>query len=238
MFLRRPAFVAILPAVLLACGPARGDVGATLSLQTDARDRGMSYSGNRPSAQLGLAGDFDAGWYGGLSLGEARFAEHRGPWLRAYGGRVMGLVPGLNGEFGLLAHRFDRIRRYDFVEAYAGLLGERWSLRVYASPDYYGIGQRSVYAEVNGRWPLCAEASSPALVGHAGVLRGWGGGAALAYTEPSRPTRTDLRAGLSWPWGVSGEWQLLWTSASRGGPFTWTDASRRRAVSLNFTLGF
>jgi len=234
MLLPRPALIAM----LLACGLARADVGATLSLQTDARDRGLSYSGNRPSAQLGLAGDFDAGWYAGMSLGEARFADRSGPWLRVYGGRVMSLVPGLNGEFGLLAHRFDRIRRYDFVEAYAGLLGERWNLRVYASPDYYGIGQRSVYAEVNGRWPLGAEASSPALVGHVGALRGWGGDAVPAYTEPHGPTRTDLRAGLSWPWGGSGEWQLLWTSASRGGPFTWTDASRRQAVSLNFTLGF
>lgn len=238
MLLSRPALIATCLVLLLAGRPARADVGATLSLQTDARDRGVSYSDNRPSAQLGLAADFEAGWYAGLSLAEARFSDRSGPWLRVYGGRVVTLVPGLNGEFGLLAHRFDKIRRYDFAEAYAGLLGERWSLRVYASPDYYGIGQRSVYAEVNGRWPLGAASSSPALIGHVGVLRGWGGDAAPAYTESHGPTRIDLRAGLSWPWGSAGEWQLLWASASRGGPFTWADAGRRQAVSLNFTLGF
>lgn len=220
----------------LVAGVAHADLGFTLSLQTDARDRGMSYSDNRPSAQLGLSWDGAAGWYAGASLAEARFTDGYSAWLRVYGGRAVGLAPGLSGEFGLLAHRFDKVSSYDFAEAYAGLLGERWNLRVYASPDYYGVGQRSLYAEANGRWPL---GTSPlSAIAHAGVLRGFGGPAPPPSAELRRAERVDLRAGVSWPWREAGEWQLVWTAASRSGPYTWTDASRRRTVSLNFSLGF
>lgn len=231
-----PRLASLLLFSLLA-GVARADLGFTLSLQTDARDRGMSYSDNRPSGQLGVSWDGAAGWYAGASLGEARFTDGDSAWLRVYGGRVVSLAAGLNGEFGLLAHRFDKLSSYDFAEAYVGLLGERWSLRLYASPDYYGIGQHSLYAEANGRWPL-GTALPLTAIAHAGVLRGFGGPPPPPFAEPRRSTRVDLRAGVSWPWREAGEWQLVWTAASRGGPYTWTDASRRRAVSLNFSLGF
>ncbi|CAM3660666.1 TorF family putative porin [Roseateles saccharophilus] len=226
----RLACLTSLTAALLA-GAVRADVGATLSLQTDSRDRGLSYSGNRPSAQLGLTWDGDAGGYAGALLTHARFdAEHQGAWLRVYGGRVVALRPGLDGEAGLLWNRFERLSQYDFAEVYAGLLGERWSLRLHHSPNYYGSGQRSVYGEFNLRWPLGPEV---AAFGHAGVLRGRG--AALpAYVEPLGPTRIDLRAGLSWQLGRGCELQLAWVTASRGGPYTWTDPTRRRAAVLSF----
>lgn len=231
----RPARLLLLLAPLLAgTGPAQADVGATLSVQTDARDRGMSYSANRPGAQLGLVWDGAAGWYGGASLTRARFTGRQGAWLRLYGGRVVGLQPGLDGEAGLVVHRFENVSRYDYVEAYAGLLGERWNLRVYASPDYYGVGQRSLYGEVNLHWPLAA---GIAAVGHAGLLRGFGGPPS-AYLDSRRAARTDLRAGASWQLGTSSELQLAWVAASRGGPYTWTDATRRRTVVLQLTTAF
>ena len=219
-------------APLLACaGAACADVGATLSLQSDARERGMSYSANDPSAQAGLAWDGRTGWYGGASLTQARFTDRRGAWLRAYGGRVIELAPGLDGEAGLLVNRFENVSRYDFVEAYAGLLGERWNLRLHHSPDYYGSGQRSLYGELNLRWPV---AKGLAAVGHAGVLRGWGG-AGQSYGEPHGPTRIDLRAGAAWQLGERCELQLAWVSASRGGPYTWMDSTRRRTVVLGLS---
>lgn len=224
--------LSLLTAPLLA-GVAQADAGGTLSLQSDARERGLSYSGSRPSAQLGLAWDSDAGWYAGTLLSRARFdAEHRGAWLRLYGGRVVGLATGLDGELGLVANRFESLSRYDFVEAYAGLLGERWSLRLHHATDYYGSGQRSVYGEFNWRWPL---AKDVAAVGHAGVLRGRGGNAPPAYVEPHGPSRVDWRAGASWQLGGGCELQLSWVGASRGGPYTWTDSTRRRAAVLSIS---
>ncbi|WP_457446551.1 TorF family putative porin [Roseateles sp. P5_E4] len=233
-----PAYLArltTLVATLLAgAGAAWADVGGTLSLQTDARERGMSYSANRPSAQLGLAWDGEAGWYGGAQLAHARFSQRRGAALQLYGGRVFGLAPGLDGEAGIVAHAYENVSRYDYQEVYAGLLGERWNLRAYVSPDYYGIGQRSVYAEFNLRWPL---ARGVAALGHVGLLHGRGGRAS-PYAEPHGATRADLRLGASWQLGASSDLQLAWTAAGRGGPYTWTDATRRRALVLGLTTAF
>jgi uncharacterized protein (TIGR02001 family) len=231
--LRAPTTTLLLVALL--AGAARADVGATLSLQTDARERGVSYSGDKPAAQLGLAWDGEGGWYAGTSLARARFDNgRRSGWLRAYGGRVVELQPGLDAEAGLLAHRFDNLQHYDFAEAYAALLGERWSLRLYASPDYYGNGQRSLYGEFNLQWPL---AQGVAAVGHVGLLRGWGR-PSVVYAWPRRASRLDLRAGVSVQLGTGSELQLLWVAASRGGPFVWTDATRRRTALLSLTTAF
>lgn len=227
------ARLALLVAPLLAgAGRAAADVGATLSLQSDARERGLSYSAGRPSAQAGLAWDGDAGGYAGALLTRARFTDRRGVWLRLYGGRVVELAPGLDGEAGLLVNRFENVSRYDFVEGYAGLLGERWSLRLHHSPNYFGGGQRSLYGELNLRWPV---APGLALVGHAGVLRGLGEARLPFYMEPHGPTRIDWRAGASWQLGRGCELQLAWVAASRGGPYTWAGESRRQTAVLGLS---
>ena len=231
----RPARLALLIALLLAGpGAARADVGATLSVQTDARERGVSYSGNRPGAQLGLAWDGEGGWYAGASLSRIRFDRQSGASLRAYGGRVFELQPGLDAEAGLLTNSFENASSYSFVEAYAALLGERWKLRLYASPDYYGNGQRSLYGEFNLHWPL---AQGIAAIGHAGVLRAWGRPGVISY-GPHPSVRVDLRAGVSFQLGEGSELQIAWVAASRGGPFNWIDATRRRTTVLSLTTAF
>lgn len=231
--LAAPTLLLLAPLWLGAAG-AHADVGATLSLQSDARERGVSYSDNRPDAQLGLTWDGEAGWYAGTSFSRVRFERQSGASLRAYGGRVFELQPGLDAEAGLLANRFENASSYGFVEAYAALLGERWKLRLYASPDYYGNGQRSLYGEFNLHWPL---AQGIAAVGHAGLLRAWGlPGVVSGGPHPS--VRVDLRAGVSFQLGESSELQIVWVGASRGGPFNWIDATRRRTVVLNLTTAF
>lgn len=224
--------------VALLGGAARADVGATLSLQTDARESGVSYSGDQPAAQLGLAWDGAAGWYAGASLARARFDNgRRSGWLRAYGGRVVELHPGLDAEAGVVLHRFEGISRYDYAEVYAGLLGERWSLRLHHAPDHYGSGQRTVYGEFNLRWPL---ADGVAAVGHVGVLMSHGEARwpSPGYGGHHGPVRIDLRAGLSWQLGGHAELQLAWVSASRGGPVLWTASSRRQTAVLGLSLAF
>jgi uncharacterized protein (TIGR02001 family) len=230
----RLARLATLIAPLLgAVAPAGADVGGTVSLQTDARERGMSYSAEKPSAQLGLAWDGGAGWYAGAQLSHVRFVQHRGMRLLAYGGRVVELTPSLDGEAGVIAQAFENVSRYDYQEVYVGLLGERWNLRLYHSPNYYGSGQRSIYGELNLRWPV---AKGVGLMGHVGVLRGRG--TPSVYAEAHGPTRVDLRAGASWQLGESCELQLAWVSASRGGPSTWADLAHRRRVVLGATATF
>jgi uncharacterized protein (TIGR02001 family) len=232
----RLARLTTLTASLLAgAGGAHADIGGTVSMQTDARERGLSYSANRPSAQIGLAWDGEAGWYAGGQLGYARFAQqNRGATLQLYGGRVFALGPGLDGEAGIAAHAYENVSRYDYLEAYAGLLGERWNLRAYFSPDYYGIGQRSLYTEFNLRWPL---APGLAALGHVGLLQGHKG-ASLPYVESRSATRLDWRAGVSWQLGERTELQLAAVAAGSGGPYTWTEATRRRTVVLSLTTAF
>lgn len=213
---------------------ARADVGATLSVQTDARERGVSYTGNRPGAQVGLSWDGASGWYAGMSLARFRFdANRRGGWLRAYGGRVFELRPGLDAEGGLVLHRYEGLSRYDYAEAYAGLLGEGWTVRLHHAPDDYGSGQRTLYGEANLRWPATAPL---AAVGHVGVLRSHG--ASRWVNQPYNDhgsTRVDLRAGASWQLGERWELQLAWVSASRGGPVMFSSVTRRSTAVLSLS---
>lgn len=225
----------LLVATLLAgVARAHADVGGTLSLQTDARERGMSYSDNRPSAQLGLAWDGAGGWYGGTQLGHARFTQRRGATLQLYAGRVLPVSAGLDAEAGVVAHLHENVSHYDYQEAYVGLLGDGWTARAYLSPDYYGIGERSLYVEFNGRWPL---REGLAAIGHAGLLHGWRRSDPL-YAQGRSPSRGDLRLGLSWQLGGMAELQLAWLAASRGGPYVWTEATRRRTAVLSLTAAF
>lgn len=218
---------------LLAAG-ARADVGATVSVQTDARERGVSYTGNRPGAQAGLSWDGAAGWYAGASLAPVRFdADRRGRWLRAYAGRVVELEPGLDAEAGLVLHRFSGLARYDFTEVFAGVLGDGWNLRLHHAPDAYGSGQATWYGEANTRWPAT---QALAAVGHAGVLRSLGASRwANQPFNPNGPTRVDWRAGLSWQWGQGMELQLAWVSASRGGTVMWASTTRRSTALLTLS---
>ncbi|PTT91887.1 hypothetical protein DBR42_03030 [Pelomonas sp. HMWF004] len=158
--------------------------------------------------------------------------QRRGAWLQAYGGRVVGLGPGLDIEAGLATHTFENVSRYDYQEAYASLLGEGWQLRIHGSPDYYGVGQRSLYVELNGR-----QALSPgwAATGHVGLLRVFG---TSPYAAQSGSMRLDLRLGLSGQLGSSSEVQLAWVGTGRGGPYTWAYQARRRSVVLSVTTAF
>lgn len=214
-------------AACLGCAlPAQAEWGGTLALLTDAQDRGVSYSGGRPQAVLGLAWDGAHGRYAGLQLTGSRFSgARRSAWVQAYAGQVVELKPGLDAEAGLRVHRFPSLQHYDFLEAYVGLLAERWQLRVHHAPDYYGLAQRNWYAELNGRWPL---ASGLAATGHLGVAAVQGRGRA----------REDARVGLSRTLGEAAELQLAWVAVGRGGPGSWTDPPRRQRWLATLSLGF
>jgi len=229
----RLALTTSLALTLCAAFPiaALADLGGAVSLQSDARTRGISYSDGRPQAQVTLNYDVSEGWYGGGMLTQARFNGSRpGAYLQAYAGRVFGVTSGLDAEAGLSFSHFDAVARYDYAEAYAGLLGEHWNARLHVSNDYYGSGQRSLYGELNLNWPLTP--SRQAFV-HVGALNGSGSG----YGSPHGPTRLDLRAGGAWRRGPF-ELQLAWVAVSRGGPYTWVDDRRRQTVVLGLSASF
>ncbi|MDY0748781.1 TorF family putative porin [Paucibacter sp. R3-3] len=210
--------------------PALAELGGTVSIQSDARDRGLSYSDDKPAAQLTLAYDGNGGWYGGGTAMRAKFSEHSSNVISAYGGRVVNLAPGLDAEAGLQFNHYASITRYDFGELYAGLLGERWSARLHYANDYYGTGQHSVYGELNFNWPLRKTLMASA---HLGALNGSRGDYGITHGD----TRFDSRLGLAWQ-VQSVELQLSWVAVSRGGPYTWMTERRRNALVLGLSTSF
>ena len=213
------------------CVQAQG-LGGTVSVQSDARFRGVSYSDEKPNAQATLTYDGAAGWYGGALLTRVHFGPQRqSTMLQSYAGRVVNLATGLDGEAGVQVNRFDGVTRYNYGEAYVGLLAERWNARLYASNDYYGTKQRSLYAELNLNWPLALLGPSVQVFAHAGVIDARGG----PYAPHS--SRTDWRAGAAWRYGVA-ELQLAWVGAGRGGPYTWTADEHRQTWVLGVSAAF
>lgn len=228
----RSKSTACLAWLLMSMTPsAQAEMGGTVAVQSDARERGLSYSRDKPQGQVTIAYDGSAGWYGGGLLTRTEFApNHTSTLARAYLGRVVPLVSGLDAEAGVQYSHYASITRYDYGEAYAGLLGERWSARLHFSNDYYGNGRRSVYGELNFNWPL-----RPALMGiaHVGAVNGPGG----EYPSSHGNTRYDTRLGLGWQLQPF-ELQLSWVTVSPGGPFTWTTERRRNTVVLGLSASF
>ena len=217
-----------------ACTHAAGaldGLGGNVSLQSDSRYRGLSYSDEKPNAQITLSYDGAAGWYGGALLTHARFGQGRQSTLwQGYAGKVFGLTTGLDAEAGVQFNSFDRLGRYDYAEAYVGLLAERWNARLYYANDYFGTAQHTLYAELNGNWPLTASVQAFA---HAGVLQGRGG----PYAETHSSQRLDWRAGAAWRHEAY-ELQLAWVGVGRGGTYTWTDSEHRRTWVLGVSASF
>ena len=225
----------LIATLVASAATAQAAVGGSVSAQSDARERGLSYSDNRPSAQLSLAWDGDSGWFAGARLARASFtAQCCSAWLQSYGGRVFELTSGIDAEAGIVAHHYASIARYDFQEVYLGLLGERWNLRLYHARDYYGSGEASYYGELNLRWPVV---QGLAAIAHVGLLYGRGG-QPLPYVAPHGATRADLRIGASWQLGAGSELQITAVTAGSGGPTTWTDTRRRSTAVLSLTTAF
>lgn len=220
-------------ALLLAgIAPAWAQFGGSLSLQTDPRFRGVPLNGGKPQGQVSLSYDEPtSGWYGGALLSRMRFAETRRSSLgQAYVGRVLPLSTGLDAEAGVSWTHYTSLPSYDYAEAYAGLLSERWNARLYYSGNYYGRGQPSVYAEWGLNWPLSA-----AIQGfvHLGALKGSSG----LRANPHGSTRFDARLGAALRQG-SIEYQLAWSTVSRGGPYAGPYEAQRQSLMLGAALSF
>lgn len=217
------------PLCLGLCG-ARADMGGTVSLQSDARFRGETFSKERPQAQLSLAWDGREGWYGGAQLSRVKFVMDHSAWYEGYAGRIVSLTPTLDAEAGVMLHAFPAVSDYNFHEVYVGLLAERWSLRLHSSPNYFGAGERSLYASLQARWPLAAHWR---IVTTLGALWGQPG----RYTGRQDRLRLDGRVGLAWQqdaWSA----QLAAVTVGRGGPYTWTDTAHRSALVFSVSASY
>jgi len=220
------------------CGGARAQtaISGNLTLASDNRFRGVSLSDNDPDLRAGLAIDDASGWYAGASLSRAElWPGHRPPQWLAYGGRSRRLdgggLSGLTLDLGATYVHFASGSSYDYAELYAGLSSERLAGRVFVSPDYFGRGMKSVYAELEGNLPL-PFAPGVQAVAHIGAIAVSGG---LPYGM--RKQRADGRVGLAWtPGDVA--FQLAWVTAGAGGPYPAVYSGRRSGWVASATLFF
>jgi uncharacterized protein (TIGR02001 family) len=170
---------------------AHAQTSGSVTLVSDYRFRGMSLSNGHPALQLNLEYDSARDWYAGVFASPVILRdEARRPQLIAYAGYAHRLMEGISWEAGAVRAQFAGLADYNYTEFYTGLSSDNASGRIYASPDYYHQGYRSIYAEFNGTYPIRPWLQ---LIGHAGYLCVSGGDPARSF---SMANRWDARVGI------------------------------------------
>lgn len=221
MTLRR-ALAALL---ILFAAQAAAQVGASVTLESDKRFRGRSLSGENPALRLDLAYDHASGWFGGASLGNAEIEPgRRQAELIGYAGYARRTLQASGWELGITAAHYSGPGHYSYVEGFAGVMAERWNVRLYYAPDYFGLGTRTAYGELNAGYPVDRAVH---LFGHLGALTTLQG----SVPPGERRTRFDARVGLRF--GVQCcAVQLAWVIGSRIAADAYTDDRKRQAWVL------
>jgi uncharacterized protein (TIGR02001 family) len=229
-FVRWGRGLACIVAGLALAAPVRAQLGATISADSDYRYRGVSLSDSKPSLRLTVNYDAVERWYAGASATRANLTgSDRYTQLLGYGGWSTPAFAGTSFELGLDGSHFAGISGYDFAEAYAGLLGERWSARLYFAPNYYGRHVQTAYAELNTYLALDERSR---VFAHFGVLQPLRG----AVGEADR-TRGDVSLGAAL---VLRAWELrlAWVAATRGGPYPAVYEGRPSALVAGASFAF
>ena len=105
-------------AAWLLAGPAHGQLGATVAVDSDYRSRGVSLSDSNPSPRLTLNYEGAQRWYAGASATRAALTEQDTyPQLIGYAGWVASAVDGRSIEIGVVGSTFAGCSCYDFLEA-------------------------------------------------------------------------------------------------------------------------
>ena len=198
----------LLLAGALCASTAGAQVSGTLSAISDYRYRGVSLSQQKPAAQASIGYDDPRGFYGGLFGSTVEFsgATRASGQALGYLGWVTPLGGGFHLDLGGDYSAFTDGHEYDFGEIYAGMTASDCNVRLHYSPNYFGAGQASWYAEINGSIPLASDFS---FFAHLGVLVPIGQGA-YSYTATVR-NPVDARVGISHDFGGL-TLQLAWVA--------------------------
>jgi uncharacterized protein (TIGR02001 family) len=145
-------------------------ISGTASVVSDYRYRGITLSGEKPAAQLGLTYDDPLGWYAGAFGSTVRLASPAGPSIQAmvFAGFAARLPSGISLEAGGDYSAYTGAAGYDYGEMYLGVATENVSARIYYSPKYYGQRTHAVYGEINAALSLIDRVR---LLAHVGFLR-------------------------------------------------------------------
>ncbi len=217
---------------LLACGGARAQFGASVGVESDHRFRGVSLSDGQPDLRLSVAYDHASGVFAGASATRVEFTRGRhATQLLGYAGYVTRALFDLNAEVGVTSSTFSGDTRYDYSEAFVGVSSERWGVRLYYAPDYFGFDQATAYAEVDANTPLTSRWRAFGHIGVLGAVRG-------ARSDDRSRARYDTRLGVGCSVLDALDVQLAWVSATRGGPYVVEYGNRRRTWVLSAVASF
>ena len=218
--------------MLVAGASVQAQLSASVGIETDHRFRGVSLSDGRPDAYASVAYDHDSGAFAGTSVTRVEFVRGRpvAQWL-GYAGYAARLPQDLAAEFGLIGATFSGNTRYDYSEAFVGVSGERWALRAYYAPDYFGFDQTTAYVELDANAPLHPRLRLFAHLGALTLLRG-------APADGHGRTRYDARLALGWSVQPGWDLQLAWVSATQGGPYVVEYGNRRSTGVLSAIASF
>jgi uncharacterized protein (TIGR02001 family) len=157
---------------LFTAAPVAAQVGATVSIFSQATFRGYSLSDGHPVAQLDFGYDDPTGIYGAISAsGMLRDDGPKPLGLVLNAGYATHLKGGTILDVGAIHSRYSRYSTSDrsnsYTEFYAGV-GHKWvSSRLYLSPHYFEAGVWTLYGEVNGNF---SPARKWTVDGHVGML--------------------------------------------------------------------
>ncbi|MGV7210121.1 TorF family putative porin [Oxalobacteraceae bacterium A2-2] len=184
---RQPLGTYALSLAWLLAPAAQAQLSGSAGLLSNYLYRGMSLSDDKPAARLAMNYDGDGGWYAGGQVvsGQLAVERHRSAQWTGFAGYAQRLPSGLAWEAGVTAYAFPHHSDWSFREVYAGLSGETLGGRLHYSPDYLGLGERTLYGELNGGWML-----GPRWQAF------WHGGHLHSY-DNARSNRSEARIGLS-----------------------------------------
>jgi uncharacterized protein (TIGR02001 family) len=212
-FIRSFSIGVLAGAGLVIAAPASAEVGATVSIFSEATFRAYSLSDGRPVAQLDFAYDDPSGAYGAVSAsGVLRDGGPEPLGLLLNGGYAATLTSGTTLDFGVIhssySHYSSSNRSNSYTEIYAGVAHKWLSSRLYLSPHYFAPGAWTLYGEVNGS---VSPARKWTLDGHVGML------VPLRTPEPYESSRPEY----DWRIGVTRELgpvslHLTWTDGVPG----------------------
>jgi uncharacterized protein (TIGR02001 family) len=185
---------ALAPLTALMATAAFAQLSGTASWVSDERVRGVSLSDGLPAGQLDVSYDHESGWYEGAFASNVRFYERsrRELELIGYTGYARRLQRGWSVDAGAAYATFSKHTQYEYLELHAGVTFDSLSARLYLSPNYYGEGIHTLYAELNGSRRLVEPLR---LIGHAGLLQPFG---SATDERGSDHLHTDFLAGVEY----------------------------------------
>ena len=146
----KPGTLARVAALTLISATVNADFSGTLSLTSDYDYRGFSQSAEDFAIQGSLEYENDSGFYAcawgsSLDWGEDSDADIEIDYFIGFS-REIG-DSGISWDVGYLAYTYPGLSSVNFGEFYGGFSWDTFSLRLYYSSDFGGVGQSAWYLE-------------------------------------------------------------------------------------------